>query len=217
MKLFSEIKLKIDEVYLSPLMQPQSMNVKVLAITLFLVIIGMFTIPTFAQQFEEPNYTIRGGEVSGFEIDSQNTSLIISIDTRARGELIITLPRSLIDAKIGSEDIDFIISVGISKLNSFDEIKTSSDRTITIPIKRSSNEIIIMGTQIFSQESTATTVQLQQQIEKKIESELRSELPEGKAKLLIFSDTEWSGALQASGFDYTEIVGQRDKIIVFWV
>jgi hypothetical protein len=177
--------------------------------------IGMFTIPTFAQQFEEPNYTIRGGEVSGFEIDSQNTSLIISIDTRARGELIITLPRSLIDAKIGSEDIDFIISVGISKLNSFDEIKTSSDRTITIPIKRSSNEIIIIGTQIFSQESTATTVQLQQQIEKKIESELRSELPEGKAKLLIFSDTEWSGALQASGFDYTEIVGQRDKIIVF--
>jgi hypothetical protein len=191
------------------------MNVKVLVITLFLVIIGMFTIPTFAQQFEEPNYTIRGGEVSGFEIDSQNTSLIISIDTRARGELIITLPRSLIDAKIGSEDIDFIISVGISKLNSFDEIKTSSDRTITIPIKRSSNEIIIIGTQIFSQESTATTVQLQQQIEKKIESELRSELPEGKAKLLIFSDTEWSGALQASGFDYTEIVGQRDKIIVF--
>ena len=191
------------------------MNVKVLVIALFLVMIGMFTIPTFAQQFEEPNYTIRGGEVSGFEIDSQNTSLIISIDSRARGELIITLPRSLIDAKIGSEDIDFIISVGILKLDSLDETKTSSERTITIPITRSSNEIKIIGTQVFSQVGIAPTVQLQQQIEKKIESELRLEIPEGKAKLLIFSDTEWSGALQSSGFDYTEIVGQRDKSIIF--
>jgi len=32
---------------------------------------------------------------------------------------------------------------------------------------------------------------------------------------LIFSDTNWSGALQASGFDYTEIAGQYDKSIIF--
>jgi hypothetical protein len=191
------------------------MNVKILVFTLFLVTIGTFTNPTFAQQFKEPDYTIRGGEVSGFEIDSENTSLIISIDTRARGELIITLPRSLIDAKIGSEDSEFIITVGIAQLTSFDEIKTSSDRTITIPIKRTSNEITITGTQVFSQVPTAPTVQLEQQIEKTIEAELRSELPEDKAKLLIFSDTQWSGVFQVSGFDVTEITGQRDRIIVF--
>ncbi len=175
----------------------------------------MFTNPTFAQQFEEPNYTIRGAEVSGFDLDSENTSLIISIDTRARGELIITLPRSLIDAKIGSEDSEFIISVGILKLNSYDEVKTSSDRTITIPINRSSNEITIIGTHVFSQVSAASTVQVEQQIEKKIQAELRSEIPDGKAKLLIFSDTEWSGVSQVSGFDVTEINGQRDRIIIF--
>jgi hypothetical protein len=191
------------------------MNVKIIVITLFLVTIGTFTNPAFAQQFEEPNYTIRGGEVSGFEIDSENTSLIISIDPRARGELIITLPRSLIDAKIGSEDIEFIISVGVLEFDSYDEVKTSSDRTITIPIKRSSHEITIIGTQVFSQVSAAPTVQLEQQIEKKIQAELRSEIPEGKAKLLIFSDTEWSGVFQVSGFDVTEINGQRDRIIIF--
>ena len=200
---------------MTPIIQPLSMRVKIIVITLFLVAIGTFTNPTFAQQFEEPNYTIRGGEVSGFELDSENTSLIISIDTRARGELIITLPRSLIDAKIGSEDSEFFISVGILKLNSYDEVKTSSDRTITIPIKRSSNEITIIGTQVFSQISAASTVQLEQQIEKKIQAELRSEIPEGKAKLLIFSDTEWSGVFQVSGFDVTEINGQRDRIIIF--
>ena len=198
---------------MTPIIQPLSMKVKIMVITLFLVTMGMFTNPTFAQQFEEPNYTIRGGEVLGFEIDSENTSLIIPVDIRARGELIITLPRSLIDAKIGSDDSEFIIYIGISKLDSFDEIKTSSDRTITIPVKRSNHEIKIIGTQVLSQVITAPTVQLQ--IEKKIETELRSEIPEGKAKLLIFSDTEWSGALQASGFDYIEIVGQRDRSIIF--
>ena len=200
---------------MTPIIQPLSMRVKIIVITLFLVAIGTFTHPTFAQQFEEPNYTIRGGEVSGFEIDSENTSLIISIDTRARGELIITLPRSLIDAKTGSDDSEFIISVGILELNSYDEVKTSSDRTITIPIKRSSHEIIIMGTHVFSQVSAASTVQVEQQIEKKIQDELRSEIPDGKAKLLIFSDTEWSGVSQVSGFDVTEINGQRDRIIIF--
>ena len=200
---------------MTPIIQSLSMNVKIIVITLFLVTIGTFTNPAFAQQFEEPNYTIRGAEVSGFEIDSENTSLIISIDPRARGELIITLPRSLIDAKIGSEDIEFIISVGILELDSFDEVKTSFDRTITIPIKRSSHEITIIGTQVSPQVTTASTVQLQQQIEKKIQAELRSEIPEGKAKLLIFSDTEWSGAFQVSGFDVTEINGQRDRIIIF--
>jgi hypothetical protein len=206
---------KENEVYLTPIIQLLSMNVKIIVITLFLVTMGTLTTPTFAQQFEEPNYTIRGGEVLGFEMDSENTSLIISIDTRARGELIITLPRSLIDAKIGSEDSEFIVTVGILQLNSFDEIKTSSDRTITIPIKRSSHEIKIIGTHVFSQVATAPTIQLEQQIEKKIESELRSEIPEGEAKLLIFSDTQWSGAFQVSGFDVTEIVGQSDRVIIF--
>jgi hypothetical protein len=213
--IFWELHKKENEVYLTPIIQPLSMNVKIIVITLFLVTIGTFTNPAFAQQFEEPNYTIRGGEVSGFEIDSENTSLIISIDPRARGELIITLPRSLIDAKIGSEDIEFIISVGVLEFDSYDEVKTSSDRTITIPIKRSSHEITIIGTQVFSQVSAAPTVQLEQQIEKKIQAELRSEIPEGKAKLLIFSDTEWSGVFQVSGFDVTEINGQRDRIIIF--
>jgi len=177
--------------------------------------LGTFITPTFAQQFKEPDYAIRGGEVVGFEIDPETATLIISLDARARGELTITLPRNLIDAKTGSQDSDFIISVGIGKLNSFDETKTSVDRTVTIPFKRNNHIITIIGTQVFSQVTATPAVQLQQQIEKKIEAELRSEIPEGKAKLLIFSDTRWSGALQASGFDYTEIVGQRDRSIIF--
>ncbi|KKL97380.1 hypothetical protein LCGC14_1835080, partial [marine sediment metagenome] len=75
--------------------------------------------------------------------------------------------------------------------------------------------ITIIGTHVFSQRATLPDVIPQRQIENKIVAELKLEIPEGKAKLLIFSDTEWSGALQASGFDYTEIKGQRDRTIIF--
>ena len=198
-------------------MQPLSMSVKVIVITLFLVMVGTFTSPAFAQQFEEPNYDIRRGEVLGFEIDPETGSLIISIKARTSGELTITLPRDLIDAKIGSVDSDFIVLLDDLVTPFFDEtITTSSDRTLIIPFGGFNSEIIIVGTQVFSQEvTTAPTIQPQQQIEKKITAELGSEIPEGKAKLLIFSDTKWSGALQASGFDYTEVTGQRDKSIIF--
>ncbi len=191
------------------------MNVNVIVIVLFLTIIGIIAQPTFAQQFEEPNYTIRRGEVTGFKIEPETTSLIISIDPRANGELTITLPRDLIDAKIGSEDSDFIVLIDDIEYFFFEETVTSSDRTIIIPFGRFNSEIIIIGTQMFSQIAPLPTVTTQQQIDDKIISELESEIPEGKAKLLIFSNTEWSGALQASGFDYTEINGQGDRTIIF--
>jgi hypothetical protein len=191
------------------------MNVNVIVIVLFLTTIGIISHPAFAQQFEEPNYTIRRGEVLGFEIDPETTSLIISIKPRLAGELTLTLPRYLIDAKIGSEDSDFMVLVDNIEYHSLEETITSSDRTFTIHFASFNSEIIIMGTQIFSQKSSLPTVTLQQQIDDKIKKELNSEIPEGKAKLLIFSNTEWSGALQASGFDYTEITGQRDRTIIF--
>ncbi len=172
----------------------------------------LIPISAFAQEFKEPNYDIRGGEILGFEIDPKTTSLIISLDARARGELIITLPRNLIDAKIGFEDSDFNIFIDSLKLNFFDETITSSDRTITIPFKRTNDEIKIIGTHVFSPLTTVPTVQ--QQIEKKILAELRSEMPGGNAKLLIFSNTTWSGSFNTLG-EQTQIAGQGDKSIVF--
>jgi len=190
-------------------------NVNFIVIVLFLTTIGIIIHPAYAQQFEEPDYTIRRGEVLGFEIDPETTSLIISIKPRTIGELTITLPRDLIDAKIGSEDIDFMVTLNDLEFHVIEETITSSDRTLTIAFQRFHDEIVITGTHIFSQKSSLPTVTLQQQIDEKIKKELKLEIPEGKAKLLIFSDTTWSGALQASGFDYTEVNGQGDRAIIF--
>jgi hypothetical protein len=174
--------------------------------------IGVMVPSVFAQQFDDFDYSIRGGEVLDFELDSENTSLLIFIDARARGELIITLPRAVIDAKIGSEDIDFDVFIRGMQLTSYDETITPYDRTITIPFKRSNNELSIVGTHIFSQ--PAATVQIQS-IDQTVQSELNEKIPDGQAKLLIFSDTEWEGAFQSSSVDFTEISGQNDDDILF--
>ena len=174
--------------------------------------IGVMVPSVFAQQFDDFDYTIRGGEVLDFEIDSENTSLLIFIDARARGELVITLPRDIIDAKIGSEDTDFDVFIRGMPLTSYDETITPYDRTITIPFKRSNDELSIVGTHIFSQ--PAATVQTQS-IDQTVQSELNEKIPDGQAKLLIFSDTEWTGAFQSSNVDFTEIAGQNDDDILF--
>ena len=188
------------------------MQIKIIIIFLA---VGIIVSPVFAQ-FGGLDYDIRGGEILGFEVDEETNSVVIPIDARSRGELTITLPRSLIDAKINAEDIDFKILVSGLNLNFYDETSTPTDRTIIIPFSRSDYEIIITGTHLFSQENSQTKPQTKsQQMEKTIQDELTSELPENQAKLLVFSDTQWSGALQSSSFPFTEIDGNGDYDIIF--
>ena len=99
-------------------------NIQTKALVLFLAAIT-FVSPVFAQ-FQGLDYDIRGAKVLGFEMDQENTSLTISLDARSRGELVITLPRDLIDAKFNSEDADFKILVSGLNLNFFDETVTPS-------------------------------------------------------------------------------------------
>ena len=172
------------------------MKIPSVAVILFLII-GISSSPVFGQT-PGLDYDIRGGEVTGIDIDDENNSLIILLDTRTKGELIITLPRSLIDAKINSEDTKFKILVSGLGLNFFDETKTEKDRTITIPFNRSDHEVIVTGTHLFGHDNSQQNTE--EEIEKTIEDELEIEIPNNQAKLLIFSDTQWSGALQSSSF-----------------
>ena len=190
------------------------MNTQVKIIFSFLAV-GMFISPAFAQ-FGGIDYDIRGGEILSFEIDSETTSLIIPIDARSKGELVITLPRGIIDAKDGAQDVDFKILVSGLNLNFYDQTATETDRTITIPFNRSDFEVVISGTHLYSQ-ATATAQQPDnmQTMEKMIQAELEIEMPENQAKLLVFSDTPWSGALQSSSFDFTEISDSGDSDIIF--
>jgi len=91
------------------------------------------------------SYTIRGGSLLMVDPDDDANSLILTISTTSDGELTITLPRALIDAKINGEDDDFFVLVDGEEVD-FDETATSTDRTLTIEFPDGAEEIEIIGT-----------------------------------------------------------------------
>ncbi|HXG73647.1 MAG TPA: PEFG-CTERM sorting domain-containing protein [Candidatus Nitrosotenuis sp.] len=96
------------------------------------------------------NYSIKGGRVISITPSIPDKSLIIQIETTSDGELTITLPRGLIDARLGpdgqsGEDDSFFVLVDGAEVD-FDETTTSSDRTLTIPFDDGATEIEIIGT-----------------------------------------------------------------------
>ena len=92
-------------------------------------------------------YSITGGKVTGIEADVESKSLRISIETTSDGVLTITLPRALIDAKVGDQDDKFFVLIdGAEEI--FEETATSTDRTLTIHFSNGAGEIEIIGTQI---------------------------------------------------------------------
>jgi len=174
---------------------------------------GLFSISgAFAEEIDDLDYEITGAKVTGFELDSTDKSLTISLDVRARGEITVILPRDLIDAKQGSEDIPFEIRVGFRTVDSYDEVITLRDRTVTLPFTRSNYDVTIFGTQIYQSSTTPTSVQ---SIDEMIKTELNSNILNDDAKLLIYSNTDWTVALQSSTFDYLEISGQGNDDITF--
>ena len=89
--------------------------------------------------------SITGGNVLSISPDVDANSLIVRISTTSDGELIITLPRELIDAKLNGDDDDFFVLVDGEEVD-FDETKTSTSRTLTIAFPDGAEEIEIIGT-----------------------------------------------------------------------
>lgn len=90
------------------------------------------------------SYKITGGSVLSVTPDDDANSLIIAISTTSDGELTITLPRELIDAKINGGDDSFFVLIDGEEVE-FTETKTSTDRTLMIPFPDGAEEIEIIG------------------------------------------------------------------------
>ena len=105
--------------------------------------------PTFGQSLTVEGfgigYQITGGSIISITPDIDQSSLIIEIKAVDDGELTITLPRELIDAKLNGDDDDFFVLVDAEEVD-FDETKTDLDRTLTIGFFAGTEEIEIIGT-----------------------------------------------------------------------
>ena len=96
------------------------------------------------------SYSITGGSLLSVTPDLDANSLLITISTTSDGELTITLPRALIDARTQGDtgdDDDFFVLVDGEEVE-FDEVATSSDRTLTIPFPDGAEQIEIIGTHV---------------------------------------------------------------------
>ena len=94
------------------------------------------------------SYKITGGKLVSITPDVDSRSLIIAITANQDGELVITLPRALIDSKdtkMMDQDDTFFVLVDGEEVD-FAETKTSTDRTLTIQFPAGAEEIEIIGT-----------------------------------------------------------------------
>ena len=98
-------------------------------------------------------YKITGGKILKIIPDVENTSLIIEIETWGDGELMITLPKEVIDTDEGSF---FILVDGEETVyHSQDE---SDSRTLIIPFYNGSEVIEIIGTFVIPEFGTIAAI-----------------------------------------------------------
>lgn len=93
------------------------------------------------------SYGVTGATIDDMQISPQDTSLIISLKSTADGNLTVTLPRALIDAKDGANDDQFFVLVDGADTD-FAELKTDTDRTITVAIPQDTSQVEVIGTQV---------------------------------------------------------------------
>ena len=104
-------------------------------------------------------YEIQGGTINDLVLDFDFSSLVINLSATDDGEIQITIPRSLLDAKISSTDDIFFVLVDDLEIV-FEETNTNdSTRTLLIQFPQSSSVIEIIGTDTITKEVIVKTEQ----------------------------------------------------------
>jgi predicted secreted protein with PEFG-CTERM motif len=125
---------------------------------------GFETSTTFGydmvQYVEEPQpslsditYEISGGEVGSISNDPEALSIIVELTDADGGEIVLTLPRDVIDSTIdGVDEIFFVLVDGYEA--EYTEVATDLDRTVTIPFVAEAGSIEIIGTYVIPEFGT---------------------------------------------------------------
>ncbi len=128
-------------------------------VMLLVLSIGITTVyAQTPQQFEvkdpsgnqsyQVNYNISGATINNISINPDDTSLIIDMTTTDGGTFTMSMPRSLIDAKSGNVDDQFIVLTDGADTDFNETQTTANDRTITVAFPAGTEQIEIIGTQV---------------------------------------------------------------------
>jgi hypothetical protein len=98
------------------------------------------------------SYTGTGIEIKSVSADLESIALIfqVTISESDEGDLTITLPRSIFDAKIAGEDDEFFIIADGEEIK-FEEEKDNTHRTLSFSIPQSTEEFEVFGTILFDE------------------------------------------------------------------
>jgi predicted secreted protein with PEFG-CTERM motif len=104
-------------------------------------------------------YTIRGGTVENIEIEPENISLLVKINSLDDGKIILELPRDSIDAeKQNGKEEKFIILINDAQ-TTYEEIQSDSTvRVIEINFEKGDSEIQIIGTYVIPEFGTIVMI-----------------------------------------------------------
>jgi predicted secreted protein with PEFG-CTERM motif len=91
------------------------------------------------------SYQIVNGKLINVIPDMDAISLLIYIESTDDGSITLTIPRSVLDSTINNVDDEFFVLVDGEEVD-FEEVTTSTDRTLTINFLAGSEEIEIIGT-----------------------------------------------------------------------
>jgi len=90
-------------------------------------------------------YEITNGKLKNVVPNMDDISLHVYIEATDNGSIELTIPRSVLDATINDGDDEFFVLVDGEEVD-FEEITTSTDRTLTIEFQAGSEQIEIIGT-----------------------------------------------------------------------
>ena len=91
------------------------------------------------------SYEIVNGKLINVIPDMDAVSLLVYIESTDDGTITLTIPRSVLDSTINNGDDEFFVLVDGEEVD-FEEIATSTDRTLTIKFLAGAEEIEIIGT-----------------------------------------------------------------------
>ena len=93
------------------------------------------------------DYSITGGKATGATLSSSSKSLTVNIVSTTNGQLTLTIPRTVLDAKAGVQDDSFFVLVNGQEMDSFTDSPSPSERTLAIPFGAGTEQVEVIGTQ----------------------------------------------------------------------
>lgn len=88
------------------------------------------------------------GNITSARIDPDFNSLVFRLSTSSQHDLVLNLPRSLVDAQANNTDSEFLVVADGQPLQYKETQKTDSMRQISMTIPAATTELEIVGTHV---------------------------------------------------------------------